>query len=133
MGNHCRSIRASVLDGLPIRRHSVHCARLFLPGSFPLTFCHPAVAVVPALLLDSAAAAAALARSRLDRPSVRPSSFCSMRLKAWCFIAQCSHCHVHLHVRSLSEEKVHCAELQAQYQDVCSGAEERHVSVISLV
>lgn len=61
MGNHCRSIRASVLDRLPIRHDSVCCVRLFLPGSFTVDLCHLAVAVVPALLLGSAAAAAALA------------------------------------------------------------------------
>lgn len=57
-----------------------------------------------------------------------------MPLKVWWwFIAQCSHCHVHLHACSLSEEKVVCAELKPKYQDVCSGAEECHVSLISLV
>lgn len=100
---------------------------------FSVDLCHLAVAAVPALLLRLSHSRCCFGRSRLDRPIVRPSSFCSMRLKVWWFIAQCSHCHVHLHVRSLSEEKVDCAELKAKYQDVCSGAEERHVSVISLV
>lgn len=132
MGNHCRSIRASVLDGLPIRHDSFYRVRLFLPVSFPKTFCRLTVAVVPCAA-PRFSRFHFFGRSRLDRPSVCPSSFCSMRLKVWWFIAQCSHCHVHLHVRSLSEEKVDCAELKAKYQDVCSGAEERHVSEISFV
>lgn len=47
MGNHCHSIRASVLDGLPIRRDSFYRVRLFLPVSFPKTSCRLTVAVVP--------------------------------------------------------------------------------------
>lgn len=57
------------------------------------------------------------------------SSFCSMRFKVWWLITQCRHCHDHLHVCSLSEEKVICTELQAERQDVYSRAEGYHVSL----
>lgn len=69
-----------------------------------------------------------LKRLHLVHLHVHLSSFCSMRFKVWWFITQCCHCHVHLHVCSLSEEKVICTEFKTERQDVHSRAEGYHVS-----